>query len=82
MSILLQRARKEHSRSGYIETRCEHGTSLFLSWWTDHDGTLYQLRHGLYGGKVILKHFVPSQGLRNGSYLFVTFTEPKKAEWV
>lgn len=51
---LLERARKEHSRSGYIETRRENGTSLFLSWWSDMTGTLYELRHGLYGGKTIL----------------------------
>jgi len=51
---LLSRARQEHSRSGYIETRREHGTSLFLSWWSNSSGTLYEIRHGLYGGRVIL----------------------------
>jgi len=100
---LLQRARQEHSRSGFIETKresaehyddgsrhvdcanyegsvftcacgegfiekselvahiAEHkpvGASLFLSWWSDHSGTLYEVRHGLYGGKTILSCFV------------------------
>jgi hypothetical protein len=101
---LLQRARQEHSRSGFIETRfdarcknCGHvkshhedrygceiegpdvwvsgvnndalvasgpcgcksfeaeeiGTSLFLSWWADWSGTTYEIRHGLYGGRVV-----------------------------
>jgi hypothetical protein len=58
---LLQRARQEHSRSGFIETKREHGTSIFLSWWSDHSGTLYELRHGLYGGKTVLRHFVPAE---------------------